>query len=123
MLYVLSYMIVLLLLLLLLKNRSFLKTIISYFFIVIFTITCCYKSVKYLISAKVDVVYVSDMDCENEKEDSREKDEIVDPFCHLLLYSDRFILTEEIFLPTELIVNFSSTDYCNLVYSPPEVLS
>lgn len=76
-----------------------------------------------MVSAKADVECAADMDCENEKENSIEKDEIIDPFCHLLLHANKFILTEETFLPTELIVNFSSTDYRNLIYSPPEILS
>jgi len=90
---------------------------------VVFTIACSYKSVKYLISAKADVACVSDMDCENEKENAIEKDEIIDPFCHLLFYANKFLITEETLLPKELIVNFNSTDYCNLIYSPPEILS
>ena len=72
--------------------------------------------------AKADVVYASDMDCENEKEDTIEK-EIIDPFCNLFMQTNKWILTEETILPTELIVDFTSTNYSNPIYSPPEVRS
>lgn len=99
------------------------KAVITYLFIVLFAFTFSYKTVKHLLLAKVDIVCATDVDCENEKEDSIEKDEIVDAFWHLLFQTHTFILTEETFLPAELIVDFSSANYRNLIYSPPELLS
>ena len=72
--------------------------------------------------AKADVVCASDMDCENEKEDSIEK-EIIDPFCTLFIHNNNWVLTEETLLTTELIVNFTSANYSNPIYSPPEIRS
>ena len=116
-------MIVLLLLLFLSHKLQYLKAVFTYIFIALFAFTFSYKSVKYLFLAKADIICTSDIDCENEKEDSIEKDEIIDPFCNILTQYNKFILTEEIFLPTELVVDFHSNEYRNLIYSPPEILS
>jgi hypothetical protein len=89
----------------------------------LFAFTFSYKTVKYIVKVKAEVTCAVDMDCENEKENSIEKDEIVDPFCNSFLHSDKLILTEETFLPKELIINFSSANYSNPIYSPPEILS
>jgi hypothetical protein len=60
------------------------------------------------------------MDCESEKEASVEKDEITDPFYFFSFGDKSILIREELFLPSELVVNFTSANYSNLVYSPPE---
>jgi hypothetical protein len=100
-----------------------LKTVITYLFILLFAFTFTYKTVKYLIKASGEVAFVSDIDCENEKEDALEK-EIIDPFYNNTFFqNDKLILAEEIQPLKELVVNFNSEHHRNPVYSPPELLS
>jgi hypothetical protein len=99
-----------------------LKAISTYLFILLFAFTFTYKTVKYLVKANAEIACVTDMDCENEKEDSLEK-EIMDPFCNSFFQDDKLILAEEIHLVKELVVHFTSEHYRNPIYSPPEILS
>ena len=69
----------------------------------------------------MEVCCTADMDCENEKENSSEKDEITDNFYHFSLNNKDMLLTVETFIPTEFIVHFTSGNYSNSVYSPPEM--
>ena len=68
----------------------------------------------------VEVCCIHEMDCENEKEDTLEKDEITDNFYHLLFAQKHLLFTAEQNNLTEFIVHFTSANYKNSVYSPPE---
>jgi hypothetical protein len=101
-----------------------LKTIFTYLFIAIFAFAFSYKTVRYLTQIKLanETAY-ADVDCENEKENSFEKDEITDFYYTHFFDHKQFLLTEETFSPVELVVHFTTADYSNAVYSPPELLS
>ncbi len=100
------------------------KTVFTYLLLVLFAFTFSYKTVRYLIQTKVvDEKAYADVDCENEKEDSVEKDEITDFFYNHFFERKQLLLTEETFLPIELVVNFTATNYSKMIYTPPEFLS
>jgi hypothetical protein len=81
-----------------------------------------YKAVRYLAKDNVsDTCYACDMDCESEKEDTTEKDELKDLIFNFTFGHKNLLLIEEKFLPTELVVNFITANYSNLIYSPPEL--
>ena len=98
------------------------KTIFTYLLLLLFTMAFSYKTVRYFAEIKVaDTCYTCDMDCEKEKEDTTEKDEVKDILFHFVLGNRNPLLIEEIITPTELVVNFTSANYSNLVYCPPEL--
>jgi hypothetical protein len=101
---------------------SSLKTVFTYLFIAIFAFAFSYKTVRYLTQTKTadGIAYA---DCENEKENSIEKDEITDFYYTHFFERKQFLLTEETFSPLELVVLFTTADYSHTIYSPPESLS
>lgn len=97
------------------------KSFITYTLLVLFTFAFAYKTVKCLSKVKVTETCCSnDMNCENEKEDSVEKNEMKDMIHHSLFQSNLLII-EERQKTVELIINFVSANYKNSVFSPPEV--
>lgn len=97
------------------------KTLFTYFLIALFSVAFSYKTVKFIAKLKTaEMCCSSDMDCENEKENSPEKDEVTDSFYHFSFYDRDLLLTVEAFIPAEFIVSFTSANYSNSVYSPPE---
>jgi hypothetical protein len=68
------------------------------------------------------VIY-ADVDCENEKENTLEKDEIKDFYYTHFFDLHQLLISEESFLPSELVVHFTTSNYSNAIYSPPELLS
>jgi hypothetical protein len=71
----------------------------------------------------LDEMAYADVDCENEKENSIEKDEITDFFYTHFFDRKQLLLTEETFSPGELVVHFTTANYSKAIYSPPELLS
>jgi hypothetical protein len=101
-----------------------LKTVFTYLFIAIFAFAFSYKTVRYLTQTKAaDETAYADVDCENERDDSIEKDEITDFYYTHFFERKQFLLTEETFSHVELVVHFTTADYSNAIYSPPEYLS
>jgi hypothetical protein len=90
--------------------------------IALFSFAFSYKTLKYVAQLKViEICYTAeDMDCEGEKEDALEKDEITDNFYPSSFAHKNMLLTAERFVPVELIVNFISANYSHSIYSPPE---
>lgn len=70
-----------------------------------------------------DETAYSDVDCENEKENGLEKDELKDFYYTHFVDLKELILTEETFTPIELVVHFTTANYSDAIYSPPELLS
>jgi hypothetical protein len=97
-----------------------LKTAFTYLLIILFSFAFSYKTLKYVAKLKADICCTTEMDCENEKESTPEKDEITDDFYHFSFIHKDVLLTAETVIPSELIVNFTSANYSNSVYSPPE---
>jgi hypothetical protein len=118
-------MIVLLLCLFLYKiTWVILKTTFIYLFIALFAFAFSYKTIRYLSQSKiVNEAAYTDTDCENGKENTIEKDEIKDFYYTRFFDLNQLIITEETFSPAELVVHFTTANYSNAIYSPPELLS
>ena len=100
------------------------KKILTYLFIVLFTFVFSYKTIRHLAKAMVaEIAYCEDMDCENEKEKSIEKDEITDYLLHPFSDMNHLLLLVQPMHLRDLLVHFYSSDYSNAVFSPPELLS
>jgi hypothetical protein len=99
-----------------------LKTAFTYLFIALFAFAFSYKTIRYFVQSRiVDAVAYTDADCENE--DTIEKDEIKDFYYPHFFNLDQLLITEETFSPAELVVHFTTANYSNAIYSPPESLS
>lgn len=99
------------------------KTLVTYLLIALFSFAFSYKTVKYVAKLKTMEVCCTtdnDMDCENEKESTPEKDEVTDNFYHFSFNTKAMLLAAEAFIPAEFIVSFTSSNYSNSVYCPPE---
>lgn len=97
------------------------KTFFTYLLMALFTLAFSYKTVKYLTKVKIaDTTCACDMDCEKEKEDTVEKDELKDIFFHQTFCNKNVLLSEKLYSPAERDVDFISSNYTNLVYCPPE---
>jgi hypothetical protein len=105
------------------KPDHLLKVLFSYLFIALFAFAFSYKTVRYLTQPKADGTAYADVECENEKENSIEKDEITDFYYDHFFELNPVLLPEEPFSPIELIVHFTAANYSKAIYSPPERLS
>jgi hypothetical protein len=101
-----------------------LKTVFTYLLIALFAFAFSYKTIRYIVQSKiVDETAYTDVDCENEKENTVEKDEIKDFYYTHFFDLDQLLITEETFSPIELVVHFTTANYSTAIYSPPELLS
>lgn len=90
----------------------------------LFAFVFSHKTIRHLAQKMAtDIVYCEDMDCENEKEKSVEKDEITDYLLYPFSDLNQLSLFLEAIHPSDLVVHFYSSDYSNAVFSPPELLS